>query len=238
MEISVLNKTFDYTQELINKNPENENKIIADYNAFILKVSNKNKPYIRSATYTDSDLLPLSATPNIKILNNFQTYNDGYTNTQEEPIFIPTTPFVVSNSYPNIPLTNNTFDIPLNNTTTQPTNNTTTQPTNNTTTQPTNNTTTQPTNNTTTQPTNNTTTQPTNNTTTQPTNNTTTQPTNNTTTQPTNNTTTQPTNNTTAQPTNNTTTQPTNNTTAQNPNQVSTFRNMEQFINYINTYRR
>lgn len=83
METSFLNKSFDYTQELINKNPENEDNIIADYINFIIKVKNNNRPFVRSATYTDDNEL----TPeNIRIKNNFQKYNS------QDPIFIPTVP--------------------------------------------------------------------------------------------------------------------------------------------------
>jgi hypothetical protein len=83
METSFLNKTFDYTQELINKNPENEDKLISEYIDFIIRVKNNNKPFVRSATYTD-DSETMSG--NIKIKNNFQKYKS------EDPIFIPTTP--------------------------------------------------------------------------------------------------------------------------------------------------
>ena len=38
METSFLNKTFDYTQELINKNPENEDKLISEYIDFIIRL--------------------------------------------------------------------------------------------------------------------------------------------------------------------------------------------------------
>jgi hypothetical protein len=84
METSFLNKTFDYTQELINKNPENEDKLISEYIDFIIKVkSNNNKPFVRSPVYTDKDDL---ISGNVRIRNNFQKYNS------QEPIFIPTTP--------------------------------------------------------------------------------------------------------------------------------------------------
>lgn len=92
METSFLNKTFDYTQELISKNPENEDKIIADYINFIIKVKNNNKPFVRSATYTDSDPTMPST---IRIQNNFQKYNPG---SSEDPIFIPTSPMSNDNS--------------------------------------------------------------------------------------------------------------------------------------------
>jgi len=73
METSFLNKTFDYTQELINKNPENEDKLISEYIDFIIKVkSNNNKPFVRSPVYTDKDDL---ISGNVRIRNNFQKYN-------------------------------------------------------------------------------------------------------------------------------------------------------------------
>jgi hypothetical protein len=95
METSFLNKSFDYTQELINKNPENEDNIIADYINFIIKVKNNNRPFVRSATYTDDNEL----TPeNIRIKNNFQKYNS------QDPIFIPTVP-ISNNPLLNTPAT-------------------------------------------------------------------------------------------------------------------------------------
>jgi hypothetical protein len=87
METGFLNKNFDYTQTLINANPQNEDLYIANYNKLILQTKN-NSHFVRTATYRDSD-----NTPNIKIMNNFQRYG---TDNLEQPIFIPTNPTIIT----------------------------------------------------------------------------------------------------------------------------------------------
>jgi hypothetical protein len=77
----LLNKSFDITEELIKKNPENENNIINDFNNYIIKIksnsnSQTNKSYVRSATFKDEDDLN-NHNGVIKIHNNFQRYNNG-----------------------------------------------------------------------------------------------------------------------------------------------------------------
>ena len=89
-----LNNNFDYTQRLIESDPQNENNLIADYNNLIIQTQN-NARLVRNATYRDSD--NNNNMPNIKIMNNFQRY--GYVN-DEQPIFIPTTQAVISSSSP------------------------------------------------------------------------------------------------------------------------------------------
>ena len=77
-------KSFDFTEELIIKNNyANENELITNYNNFIINANNnsyRNKPMIRSATYSDSDL-PYD----ININNNFQSYY----NTNDPNIITP-----------------------------------------------------------------------------------------------------------------------------------------------------
>ena len=77
-------KSFDFTEELIKKNNyANENELINNYNNFIINANNnsyRNKPMIRSATYSDSDL-PYD----ININNNFQSYY----NTNDPNIITP-----------------------------------------------------------------------------------------------------------------------------------------------------
>lgn len=68
----ILNKTYDITEELIKKQPTEEDNIINDYINFIIKYNSTNNPLVRSATYSDNDKLPF----NITINNNFQKYND------------------------------------------------------------------------------------------------------------------------------------------------------------------
>jgi hypothetical protein len=70
-----LKKSFYVTEDIIQKNPGNENEIISEYNKYIIK-SRENqysgyKPFVRSATYSDSEL-PID----INIHNNFQRYNN------------------------------------------------------------------------------------------------------------------------------------------------------------------
>jgi hypothetical protein len=78
-EAILLNKSFDITEELIKKNPENENNIINDFNNYIIKIksnSQNNKSYVRSATFKDEDDLN-NQNGFIQIHNNFQRYNNG-----------------------------------------------------------------------------------------------------------------------------------------------------------------
>lgn len=75
-ETILLNKSFDITEELIIKNPENEDNIINDYINYIIKVKSKsqiNKSLVRSATFKD-DIDEQRGI--IKIHNNFQKYNN------------------------------------------------------------------------------------------------------------------------------------------------------------------
>jgi hypothetical protein len=70
-----LKKSFYVTEDIIQKNPGNENEIISEYNKYIIK-SRENqysgyRPYVRAATYSDSEL-PID----INIHNNFQRYNN------------------------------------------------------------------------------------------------------------------------------------------------------------------
>ena len=70
----ILIKKFDMTEDLIKQNPTNENKIINEFNNFIIndKLNNQsyNKSMVRSATFTDDNPI------DIVIHNNFQRYND------------------------------------------------------------------------------------------------------------------------------------------------------------------
>jgi hypothetical protein len=68
----ILIKSFDITEDLIKMNPNDENKIINEFNNFIIKVKSScnNKSFVRSATYSDTDN-PID----INIQNNFQRYN-------------------------------------------------------------------------------------------------------------------------------------------------------------------
>ena len=76
-ETAIIISAYDLTEELIKKNPENENNIINDYINFIIKLKNNNnlnKTYIRSSTYRDDNYRhPLD----INIENNFQRYSNG-----------------------------------------------------------------------------------------------------------------------------------------------------------------
>jgi hypothetical protein len=70
-----LKKSFYVTEDIIQKNPGNENEIISEYTKYIIN-SRENqysgyKPFVRSATYSDSEL-PID----INIHNNFQRYNN------------------------------------------------------------------------------------------------------------------------------------------------------------------
>lgn len=79
-ETILLNKSFDLTEDLIKKNPENENNIINDFNNYIIKIKsnyNPDKSYVRSATFKDDDLNNQNEI--IKIHNNFQKYNNDTT---------------------------------------------------------------------------------------------------------------------------------------------------------------
>jgi len=74
----LLNKSFDITEDLIKKNPDNENDIINDYVNYIIKVKSNsqiNKSYVRSATFKDDELDNQNGI--IKIHNNFQKYNNN-----------------------------------------------------------------------------------------------------------------------------------------------------------------
>jgi hypothetical protein len=76
-DIILLNKSFDITEELIKKNPENENNIINDFNDYIIKIKSNsqiNKSYVRAATFKDDDFNNQNGI--IKIHNNFQRYNN------------------------------------------------------------------------------------------------------------------------------------------------------------------
>ncbi len=76
-EAILLNKSFDLTEDLIKKNPENENNIINDFNNYIIKIKsnfNPNKSYVRTATFKDDDVNNQNEI--IKIFNNFQKYNN------------------------------------------------------------------------------------------------------------------------------------------------------------------
>ena len=68
-ETILLNKSFDITEELIIKNPENEDNIINDYINYIIKV----KYLVRSSKFKD-DIDEQRGI--IKINNNFQKYNN------------------------------------------------------------------------------------------------------------------------------------------------------------------
>jgi hypothetical protein len=96
-EAILLNKTFDITEELIKKNPENENNIINDFNNYIIKIKSNsqiNKSYVRSATFKDEDDLN-NQNGIIKIHNNFQRYNNG------ELLIPPSNPTETFQSYYN-----------------------------------------------------------------------------------------------------------------------------------------
>ena len=80
-ETILLNKSFDLTEDLIKKNPENENNIINDFNKYIIKIKsnyNPDKTYVRSATFKDDVLNNHNEI--IKIHNNFQKYNNNDNN--------------------------------------------------------------------------------------------------------------------------------------------------------------
>ena len=70
----ILIKKFDMTEDLIKQNPTNENKIINEFNNFIINDKSNNQSYnksmVRSATFTDDNPI------DIVIHNNFQRYND------------------------------------------------------------------------------------------------------------------------------------------------------------------
>jgi hypothetical protein len=71
----ILIKNFDITEDLIKQNPTDENKIINEYNNFIIKTKANNpsfnKSMVRSATFNDNPI-------DITIHNNFQRYNKNY----------------------------------------------------------------------------------------------------------------------------------------------------------------
>jgi hypothetical protein len=72
----ILIKSFDITEELIKQNPNDENKIINEFNNFIIKIKSKsnNKSFVRAATFGNSE----SDNPlDITIHNNFQRFNDA-----------------------------------------------------------------------------------------------------------------------------------------------------------------
>jgi hypothetical protein len=80
----LLNKSFDITEDLIKKNPENENDIINDYVNYIIKVKSNsqiNNSFVRSATFKDDDIDNQNGI--IKIHNNFQKYNNNNNNNLE-----------------------------------------------------------------------------------------------------------------------------------------------------------
>lgn len=77
-EAILLNKTFDITEDLIKKNPDNEDNIINAYIDYIIKIKSNsqiNKSYVRSATFKDNDIDNQDGI--ITIHNNFQKYNNG-----------------------------------------------------------------------------------------------------------------------------------------------------------------
>lgn len=93
-ETILLNKSFDLTEELIKKNPENENNIINDFNNYIIKIKSKfnpDKSYVRSATFKDDDINNQQEI--IKIHNNFQKYNN------DTPITSSYEPFTNNNNH-------------------------------------------------------------------------------------------------------------------------------------------
>lgn len=84
-ETILLNKSFDITEELIKKNPENENNIINDFNNYIIKVktnSQINKSYVRTPIFKDDPPEIDYQNGIIKIHNNFQKYNNDSSNTE------------------------------------------------------------------------------------------------------------------------------------------------------------
>jgi len=104
-ESILLNKTFDLAEDLIKKNPENENNIINDFNKYIIKIKsnyNPDKSYVRAATFKDDDLNNKNEI--IKIYNNFQRYNNNNDNDNDndnatyEPFTNNTTSSINSNN--------------------------------------------------------------------------------------------------------------------------------------------